>query len=130
MSTIKHTWHTGEPPEPDVYTTRLNESKYLTLRYWDGAVWFDISYTKSRSSSKAFTWPKDSRARRPEWARRSATPMSLRLIGKFQGDIQWGTPYRVYDEKEVLAYLVNTGRLPADWRNAYQIEMRAKPGDA
>ena len=124
MSTIKHTWHTGEPPEPDVYTTRLNESKYLTLRYWDGSVWFDISYTKSRSSSKAFTWPKDSRARRPEWARRSTTPMSLRLIGKFQGDIQWGEPYKHYDPKEVLAYLIEKGDLRPDWQEFYQPFMR------
>ena len=47
----------------------------------------------------------------------------LRRIGVHQGVIEWGAPYKVFDEREVLAYLVKTGKLPHDWRMAYQYEM-------
>jgi hypothetical protein len=50
--------------------------------------------------------------------------MSLRKIGVNQGNIQWGEPFRVFDEKEVLAYLVKSGKLPANWKTHFQAEMR------
>lgn len=128
MSKIDYTWLIGAPHKPDVYVTRINESRIHSVRYWDGQRWFDISLsgTKSRGSSTPFVWPKKPRI--PiGW--RKQYQLSLRNITN-QAAIQWGTPFRVYDEKEVLAYLVKIGKLPADWRNAYQIEMRAKLGDA
>lgn len=123
MSKTEHTWHPEAPPAADVYTTRRNASKYLTLRYWDGSAWFEIGYSSSRGG-KPFVWPKPSRSRRPEWAVRMKTGLYLRKIGAHQGAIQWGDPYKVYDEKEVIKHLVKTGRLPADWPEAFQDEMR------
>lgn len=123
MSRIAYSWLDGQPPKPDVYTTRIGTSKVHTVRYWDGQRWFDISTsgTTSRGSSRPFTWPKKPRIA-IGW--RKKYPLSLRNIAK-QAAIQWGTPYRVYDEKEVLAYLVKSGRLLKDWRETYQGEMRA-----
>ena len=123
MSSIDYTWIATTPVKPDVYMTRINESKVHTVRYWDGRRWFDISFsgTTSRGSSTPFKWPKKARVA-IGW--RKKYPLSLRNITN-QAAIQWGTPYRVYDDKEVLAHLVKTGRLPADWRTAYQSEMRA-----
>lgn len=125
MSTIAYTWLTTTPPKPDVYTTRINESRVYSVRYWDGERWFDISTsdTKSRGSRVQFKWPKKPRVRMG-WHSRYKDSLCLRKITN-QAAIQWGTPYRVYDDKEVLAYLVKTGRLLADWRTAYQEAMRA-----
>lgn len=124
MSKIDYTWLATAPHKPDVYVTRINTSKIQTVRYWDGQRWFDISLsgTTSRGSSTPFTWPKRARVA-IGW--RKKYPLSLRKITN-QAAIQWGTPYRIYDDKEVLAYLVKSGRLPADWRTAFQDEMRAK----
>lgn len=47
MSRIDHTWNKAVPPGPDVYMTRRNESKYTTLRYWDGEKWFEIAWDAS-----------------------------------------------------------------------------------
>ena len=123
MSSIDYTWIATTPVKPDVYMTRINESKVHTVRYWDGRRWFDISTsgTTSRGGSTPFKWPKKARV---AIGRRKKYPLSLRNITN-QAAIQWGTPYRVYDDKEVLAYLVKTGRLPSDWRTAYQDAMRA-----
>lgn len=129
MSSITHTWHSDAPPAADVYVTRRNESKYTTLRYWDGARWFEIGWSRSRSGI-AFTWPKKSRTRFPTGMRSCRDTMTLRKIGVHQGSIQWGEPVVVYDEQEVLAHLVKTGRLPKDWRTAFQDEMRVKEGGA
>lgn len=128
MSKIDYTWLATAPHKPDVYVTRINASRIHTVRYWDGQRWYDISLsgTTSRGSSTPFQWPKKPRIA-IGW--RKQYPLSLRNITN-QAAIQWGTPYRVYDDREVLAYLVKTGRLPADWRKAYQIEMRAELGDA
>jgi hypothetical protein len=125
VSTIAYTWHSQTPPAPDVYTTRRNESKYLTLRYWDGELWYEINLTGGRGGD-VFKWPKKSRTRRPEYVKRYLETMRLRKIGKHQGSIQWGEPYKVYDEREVLDYLVESGRLRADWREAYQEPMRVR----
>lgn len=123
MSSIDYTWIATTPVKPDVYMTRINESKVHTVRYWDGRRWFDISTsgTASRGGSTPFKWPKKARVA-IGW--RKQYPLSLRNITN-QAAIQWGTPYRVYDDKEVLTHLVKTGRLPADWRTSYQGEMRA-----
>lgn len=123
MSAIAYTWLATKPPKPDVYKTRINESRLNTVRYWDGRQWFDISFsgTASRGSSTPFKWPKRPRVA-IGW--RKKYPLSLRKITN-QAAIQWGTPFRVYDDKEVLAYLVKSGLLPADWRTAYQEAMRA-----
>lgn len=130
MSKTAYTWHSETPPAPDVYTTRRNESKYLTLRYWDGERWFELNLTGGRGGD-VFKWPKKSRTKRPSWVVRYETTIRLRKIGVHQGAIQWGEPFQVYDEREVLAHLVKTGRLPASWREAYQEEMRqAKKGGA
>ncbi len=128
MSKIDYTWLDTAPHKPDVYMTRINTSKIHTVRYWDGQRWFDISLsgTSSRGSSTPFQWPKNARVK-IGW--RKPYPPSLRNTPN-QAAIQWGAPYRIYDDREVLACLVKTGRLPADWRTAYQIEMRAKLGDA
>lgn len=134
MSKIAFAWlgaADSKPPRPDVYTTRRGESRYQTLRYWDGEAWWEIAYSYSRGG-KPFTWPKGSRTRKPRrpiWDK-SPRQFYIRKISAHLGAIQWGTPYRVYDDKEVVAYLVKMGRLPADWRTAYQAEMRAKVGDA
>lgn len=123
MSSIAFTWLGGKPPRPDVYTTRRGMSSYHTLRYWDGARWWQIDWTRNRGATP-FEWPKGSRTRFPG-SHLSAfrKTMGLRNINA-QDIIQWGTPYRVYDDKEVLAYLVKTGRLQKDWRTLYQNEMR------
>ena len=126
MSHIDFTWHTTTPPAPDVYTTRRNESKYTTHRYWDGTTWWEIAYSNSRGG-KPFTWPKGSRTRqprRPIWDK-SPRQLYIRKISAHLGEIMWGCPFRVYDDKEVLQHLVNSGILPADWRTAYQSQMRA-----
>lgn len=126
MSHIAFDWQASPPPEADVYTTRRGESRYTTHRYWDGARWWQIEWGRTRSQT-AFKWPKGSRTQFPPGMARCRDEMTLRRINDpFQGGIQWGIPYRVYDEKETLAYLVRVGHLPADWRTAYQHEMRVR----
>lgn len=130
MSSIKHVFTTGAPPAVDVYTTRRNEGRDHSLRYWDGALWWDISWsgTGARGGSVPFVWPKKSRSRRPSWAVQSNAAMGLRRISPaLQAVVQWGTPIKVFDDRETLGYLVNKGVLPADWRTAFQSEMRAAP---
>lgn len=125
MSTIAHTWTPGAPPAVDVYLTRRNQSKYLTKRYWDGQAWFEIGFG-SRRGGIEFTWPKKSRTSMQPWEREAnkAGTLALRRIGTLQSVIEWGEPYKVYSDREVLAYLVKTGKLATDWRNYYQAEMR------
>jgi hypothetical protein len=122
MSRIDYAWSSATPPAPDVYTTRRNQSTYITLRYWDGQSWWEIG--GGSRGGKPFTWPKKSRSRKPWWLAK-CTPIYLRKIGVHQGAIQWGEPFKVYDEKEVIAHLVKTGRLSPEWRTAYQAEMRS-----
>ena len=126
MSRIDYTWLTTKPPKPDVYTTRRGASKYLTHRYWDGERWWQIEWNNPKRHTAPFRWPKGSRTKFPGGLSQYRDTMGLRRINDpFQCEIQWGTPYRVYDDKEVLAHLVKTGVLPASWRIAYQNEMRA-----
>ena len=127
MSAVEYRWHPEAPPAADVYTTRLGESRYQTLRYWDGARWFEISYSGTRGGTP-FAWPKKSRTRKPSWVARYQP--HLRRIGVRQAEVQWGEPFRVYSAAETLAYLISIGTLPADWKTAYQDQMRAAKGGA
>lgn len=122
MSRVDFKWSTDHPPAADVYTTRRNQSTYLTLRYWDGKDWFEIAYGNSRGGIP-MKWPKRSRTRKPKYCRDSK--IFLRKISARLGDIRWGEPFKVFDEKEVLAHLVKIGHLPLDWRTRYQDDMRA-----
>jgi hypothetical protein len=124
MSKIDYAWSVEKPPTPDVYTTRRNQSRYLTLRYWDGSAWFEIAWGISRGGVP-FTWPKKSRSRKPTYCVGREQSLRLRKITASLGGIQWGEPFKVFDEKEVLAYLVKVGALPKDWRTEYQPAMRA-----
>ncbi len=125
MSTIAPAWTPGKPPAVDVSPPRRNQSKYLTKRYWDGQAWFEIGFGGGRGGIP-FTWLKKSRTAMSQWEREANKKGLLRLrrIGKLQDVIEWGTPYKVYSDSEVLAYLVKTGRLASGWRTAYQDEMR------
>lgn len=123
MSKTNYSWQKAAPPKPDVYTTRRNESKYLPLRYWDGERWFEIAWGPSRGGIP-FKWPKPSRTKRPSWAVDRPDALRLRNISTYLGEIQWGEPFKVFGEYETLDYLVKSGVLPADWRVAYQQEMR------
>lgn len=51
MSTIAFSWSGPKikPPRPDVYTTRRGDSKYHTLRYWDGGRWWQIEWLRKRT---------------------------------------------------------------------------------
>lgn len=124
MSKIGYHWNKGMPPEPDVYVTRRGESIYLTSRYWDGERWFEIAYGTSRGGTP-FNWPKRSRVREPK-PRYSTKRYDfyLRRIHKDADLIQWGEPYTIYEEREVLAYLVEIGVLPQNWCEVYQENMR------
>lgn len=121
MSKVAYKWSSSAPTAPDIYMTRRNESKYLTLRYWDGSGWFQLAWSNSRGGTR-FEWPKPSISKRPRhW---NNNKMYIRKISANIGAIQWGEPFKVFDEKEVLAYLVKTNVLPVDWRIAYQDAMR------
>lgn len=124
MSTISHYWRADAPPKPDVYTTRKGESRYHTLRYWDGARWWQLEWGGGRATKK-FTWPKGSRTRFPSGMSRYRDSLSLRTIGdKFQRGIQWGEPFRVFSREEVLKWMVKKGYLHSEWEHAYQAQMR------
>lgn len=127
MSKIEHVWSAAVPPRPDVYTTRRNGSKYLTLRYWDGEHWHELAYGNSRGGV-SFTWPKNSITKKPKarygWApfqfylRRISDAMMAKHV------IEWSTPRKFFEPNEVLAHLVKVGALREDWKTAYQAEMR------
>jgi len=123
MSRIDYTWNSANPSKPDVYNTRRNESKYHTLRYWDGYRWFSIDWSPRRGGVP-FKWPKPSLTKRPRWAVEHEKLLYLKNIKIGQDCIQWGEPFKVFDDSEVIAYLVSTGILPSDWRVAYQADMR------
>lgn len=126
MSKIGYYWHSINPTKPDVYTTRRGESKYHTLRYWDGGRWWQIEWGANiRRAAKPFQWPKGSRTRFPSGLSRYRFTMGLRRINDpFQRDIWWGEPFKVFDREEVLKYLVKQGIITKDWETTYQLEMR------
>lgn len=76
-----------------------------------------------------FKWPKGAAARglrMPQWIKFYGYEdrLCLRKISD-QSKVRWGMAYKQFEPNEVLAYLVNKGVLPSNWRDAYQEEMRA-----
>lgn len=131
MAKTEYNWNTETPTNPDVYVTRRNSSKYHTVRYWSGTSWFEINHTSSRGGIP-FEWPKGARIPKPnnqDYYCNQDIEFALRTIHTNQGIIQWGEPYKVYDKKEVLAYLVNIGFLTPDWETVYQDAMRTAEED-
>lgn len=124
---IKHTWSNVAPgTEPKLYTTCLSSALYTALRWWDGQEWWDISATRG-SPARPFKWPKGAAAngvKQPGWMKRYPA-LALRKITD-QSKVRWGTPYKHFDQVEVLHWLIKQGRLPADWPEAFQQEMRAQ----
>ena len=126
MSTIAYEWSKATPPKPDVYMTRRNTSKVHSIRYWDGERWHDIGTARGRvATDRPFKWPKKARVSRPSWMRHYEGRIELRKITD-QSVIQWGTPFKVYDEKELIACLVENKVLPADWKEQTQAVMRRR----
>ena len=129
MSKIDYVFRKSKPPKPDVYVTRRGKSSYLTRRYWDGENWFEINFSDSRGG-KSFTWPKNSITKepRPKWRWEKQTQgrysFVTRQINVGKDKIEWGEPIVVFDEKEVLKYLVETGMIWDDWKTRFQQEMR------
>ena len=119
MSKTDHVWASPPPLKPDVYMTRRNQSSYLTLRYWDGSDWHEVAYSGSRGGAP-FVWPTKSQMKRPSWAVTRKANLHLRRINANVCAIQWGKPFKVYDQKEVLKWLVKENILRADWLTHYQ----------
>lgn len=114
--------------EPGSYMTRLGTSKVKTVRYFDGKLWWYPAIKQRKASltkDKTFKLPSKNRSLYNEWMRKASTEghLYLRSITN-QSTIQWGTPYKIFSEAEVIKHLVNTGRLRSDWRSAYQAEMQ------
>lgn len=125
MSKISFDWNESKPTAPDVYTTRRGKSSYHTLRYWDGEKWYEIAYSKSRGGTP-FKWPKKSRTKKPRppsWSKRKEYEFFLRVI-HMEKPIEWGEPYKMFDDKEIIKYMENAGFLRHDWRDHYQSFMR------
>jgi len=123
---IKYTWANGAPSTtPGLHVTCLTHSGYTSIRWWDGKEWWDISPTRG-SPARTFKWPKGAAAnghRQPDWMKRYPV-LALRKISD-QGKVRWGASFKHYEPAEVLRWLVAQGRLPADWPEAFQAEMRA-----
>lgn len=115
--------------EPGSYMTRLGTSKVWTVRYFDGKLWW-YAATQSRpvAKDKVFKLPAKNRNLYGHWIRKASAEgrVYLRSITD-QSKIQWGTPYKVFNDAEVLAHLVKTGRLRYDWKTAFQMEMQGGP---
>lgn len=124
MSIIKYNWNTESPnTTPGIYTTCLSNERYTAMRWWDGRLWWDICTSRGRID-RLFEWPRGAAAnghRKPDWYHGSR--LYLRAITD-QGAVRWGAKYRHYEPNEVLQHLVATGRLPADWKERFQDEMR------
>lgn len=129
MAKTRYAFSNGAPgTEPGLYKTCLTSERDISIRWWDGALWWDIS-TSRGTKAMPFKWPTGKAARgisMPGWYRTygCADKLCLRKITN-QVKVRWGTPYKHFDPDEVLAYLVGKGILPKDWREAFQGEMRA-----
>lgn len=124
MPSIDYTWATGAPPEPNVYMTRLGESRTTTIRWWDGDRWWGIEAPRDgRMPKKVFVWPKPARLPMSWYHRGYADRLALRKLSA-QERVQWGTPFKVFSQVEVLRWMVQQGVLPADWKAKYQGEMQ------
>lgn len=130
MAQVRYTFTTGAPgTEPGLYKTCLKSERDISIRWWDGALWWDISVSRG-AKALPFTWPSGKAMRgisMPRWYKDYGydKSMSLRKITD-QAKVRWGTAYKHFEPDEVLAYLVGKGALPKDWREAYQDEMRAQ----
>ena len=132
MPTTKYQWVRGAPAVPGLHRTCLSSDKYHSARYWDGRAWWDIASTRG-NKALPFTLPKAIPADvKPllAWTKHYST-LSLRTITD-QSKVRCAIPYKHYEPAEVLKWLVNKGRLRADWKDAYQEDMRneLKGGDA
>ena len=129
MAKTRYTFKSGAPgAEPGLYKSCLNSERDISIRWWDGALWWDISSSRG-SKSLPFKWPNGAAARgisMPARIKRYGEQdrLCLRKITN-QAEVRWGTAYKHFEPDEVLSYLVGKGVLPKDWRESFQEEMRA-----
>jgi hypothetical protein len=129
MAKTLYKFHEGAPStEPGLYWSCLKSERDKSIRWWDGALWWDVSIGRG-SKALPFKWPRGAAMRgisMPRWykIRGYQDRLALRKITN-QARVRWGVPYKHFEPDEVLAYLVAQGKLPANWREAYQDEMRA-----
>lgn len=130
MPVTKYKFKEGAPStNPGLYISCLKSERDRSVRWWDGKLWWDISYSRGRAAMP-FTWPTGDAARgfkKPQHYNHPAYNVRLRKITA-QSAVRWGEAYQEYNESEVLTYLVGKGVIPKDWRKCYQEEMRAQLG--
>lgn len=128
MPIMRNTFNEGAPgADPGLYESCLTSERDVSLRWWDGALWWDISGSRG-SQSQRFKWPKGAAARgirMPGWLKyySEKDAMCLRKITN-QSKVRWVEKYAEYTPAEVLAYMVEIGVLPKDWKDVFQAEMR------
>lgn len=128
MAQTRFKFASGSPNDaPGLYHSCLTSERDISIRWWDGSLWWDISIDRG-SKAMPFTWPSGNAKRGisvPSWYKRYdyKKSMCLRKISN-QSQVRWGSGYRYFDQKEVLAYLISKGVLPKDWKDAFQDEMR------
>lgn len=113
-------------PTPKLYKTCLTNANYRSTRWWDGNLWWDIA-TSRGNRDMVFKWPRGVAANgmpQPAWTKHYPA-LYLRKISD-QSKVRLAVPYKHFEPDEVLKYLVSIGRLPADWKDAFQDVMRAK----
>lgn len=127
MAKTLYKFASGAPgAEPGLYLSCLKSERDMSIRWWDGSIWWDIS-TSRGDTTKPFKWPSGAAKRgisMPKWIKDCYQGQAyLRKISD-QPKVRWGTAYKHFEPNEVLAYLVKKGVLPSNWRDAYQEEMR------
>ena len=70
MAKTRYTFKSGAPgAEPGLYKSCLNSERDISIRWWDGALWWDISSSRGSTFTSyvpgACDW-KDSLVKRPE----------------------------------------------------------------
>ena len=127
MAKTLYKFTSGAPSkEPGLYWSCLKSECDMSIRWWDGALWWDISASRG-SMAKPFKWPTGAAKRgipMPRWIKDYHQGHThLRKISD-QSKVRWGIAYKHFEPNEVLTYLVDKGVLPSNWRDAYQEEMR------
>lgn len=126
MPTIRYNFYTGAPSkEPGLYKSCLGSTRDISIRWWDGSLWWDLSVDRGQKA-KPFVWPTGKQMREikpPEWFEPHLERLALRKITD-QSKVRWGVEYKHYNPNEVLAYLIKKGVLPKNWREAFQEEMQ------
>lgn len=128
MAKIRYTFTEGAPSaDPGLYRSCLASERDISIRWWDGQLWWDISAGRG-DASRPFKWPRGEQARgisMPAWYKRysDSGKLCLRKITN-QSKVRWATAYKHFEPDEVLAHLVAKGVLPKNWRDAFQEEMR------